>query len=134
MPRHPSACPATCANSPKTGADQSLNVGSAKAQSCHICTVVVHDQDGDSQHAAVGGDQGQVNAQRVVQGHDILLEEDLDELHQHGDDQNKHDGLQIAQLSRIQNEDLDSRMVRPTFTAPSSRRKRRISPAILGTA
>ena len=58
-------------------------------------------------NAAVGGDQGQIDAQRVVQRNDILLQEDLDELHQHCNDQDEHDGLQVAQVSRVQNEDLD---------------------------
>ena len=79
-----------------------------RAHSDHICAVVAHDQNGDGQNTAVGGgDQGQINAQRVIQCNDVLLEEDLDELHQHSDDQNEHDGLQVAQTSRVQNEDLD---------------------------
>ena len=86
---------AACAD----GTDQSLDVGVAETVCSHIGAVVAHDQNGHSQHAAVGGDQGQINAQRVIQCNDVLLEEDLDELHQHSDDQNEHDGLQVAQTS-----------------------------------
>ena len=88
------------------GTDQSLDVGRAEAQSLDVCAVVIDDQNGDSQNAAVGGDQGQVDAQRVVQRNDILLQEDLDELHQNCNDQNEHDGLQIAQTGGVQNKDL----------------------------
>ena len=94
---------AACAD----GTDQSLNVSNTEAHSSHICAVVAHDQNGDSQNTAVGGDQGQINAQRVIQCNHVLLEEDLDELHQNSNDQNEHDGLQVAQTSRVQNEDLD---------------------------
>ena len=94
---------AACAD----GTDQSLNVGSGKAKGSNVCAVVVHDQNGHGQHAAVGGDQGQVNAQRIVQCNNILLQEDLDELHQHCNDQDEHDGLQVAQVSGVQNEDLE---------------------------
>ena len=34
-----------------------------------------HDQNGDSQNTAVGGDQGQINAQRVIQCNHVLLED-----------------------------------------------------------
>ena len=94
---------AACAD----GTDQSLNVSNTEAHSSHICAVVAHDQNGDRQNTAVGGDQGQINAQRVIQCNHVLLEEDLDELHQNSNDQNEHDGLQVAQTSRVQNEDLD---------------------------
>ena len=47
------------------GTDQSLDVGSAEAQSLDVCAVVIDDQNGDSQNAAVGGDQGQVDAREL---------------------------------------------------------------------
>ena len=34
-------------------------------------------------------DRGQINAQRVIQCNHVLLEEDLDELHQNSNDQNE---------------------------------------------
>jgi len=58
-------------------------------------------------YGTVGGDQGQINAQRIVQSHDILLQEDLDELHEDCNDQNEHDGLQIAQTGGVQNMVVD---------------------------
>ena len=45
----------------KITSHQSLNVSNTEAHSSHICAVVAHDQNGDSQNTAVGGDQGQIN-------------------------------------------------------------------------
>ena len=46
--------------------DRYNSLGVYLPHSSHICAVVAHDQNGDSQNTAVGGDQGQVNAQRVI--------------------------------------------------------------------
>ena len=52
-----------------------------------------HDVDRNAQHGAVGGDQRQEDAQRLVQGRGNLLQHDLDRLHEGRDDQDEHDGL-----------------------------------------
>ena len=80
------------------GADKRLGVGQAEAVLGHDSGVVLHGQDGDAQHAAVGGDQGQVDAQALVQGRDVLFQRDLDELDEDGDDEDEDDGLQIAEV------------------------------------
>ena len=49
-------------------------------------------------NGAVGGDQRQIHAQSLVQRRHVLLHDDLNQLNQHGDDQNEHDGLQVAQI------------------------------------
>ena len=60
---------------------------------------IVDVQDGHAQDGAVGGDQGQIHTQRLVQRGDELLQHVLQQLHQDGDDQDEHDGLEIAQVA-----------------------------------
>ena len=60
-----------------------------------------------AQHSAVGGDQGQVHTQGLIEGGHGLLEEHLDELHQRGDDQNVGHGLHEGQAHGNQNELID---------------------------
>ena len=54
--------------------------------------------DGDAEHRAVGGDQRQEDAQRLVQRGNGLFQEHLHELHQGGDDQDEGDGLEVAEV------------------------------------
>ena len=50
------------------GADQSLGKGKAEAVLSDNGGVVLHSQNGDAQHTAVGGDQRQVDAQPPAAG------------------------------------------------------------------
>ncbi len=54
-------------------------------------------EQGDAQHGAVGGDQRQVDAQHAVQQRAALAHHHLGKLHHHRDDQDKGNGLEVAQ-------------------------------------
>ena len=71
------------------GADDGLNE----------VVAVVNVQNGHAQDGAVCGDQGQIYAQCLIQSRDKLLQEVLQKLYQDGDDQDEHDGLEIAQVA-----------------------------------
>ena len=88
------------------GADKRLGVGQAEAELGHNGGVVLHGQNGDAQHAAVGRDQRQVDAQGLIQRRDVLFQRDLDQLDQNGDDEDEDDRLQVTQIIGIQQEDL----------------------------
>ena len=59
-------------------------------------------EDGDTEHGAVGGDQGQEDAKGLIEGGRYLLQNNLDQLHQRGDDEDKGDGLQILQAEGVE--------------------------------
>ena len=60
----------------------------------HKAEGVLRVEQHDAEHGAVGGDQGQVDAERGVQRRDRLFKEHLDELHERGDDEDISDRLQ----------------------------------------
>ena len=64
-------------------------------------------QHGDAQHGAVGGGEGQVDAEGLIQRGNKLFEDHFHQLYQRGDDQNENDGLHIAQVVLIQQVGLD---------------------------
>ena len=61
----------------------------------------------DTQYGAVGGDEGQIDAEGFIQWRQELLEGHFHQLYQRGDDQDEYDGLHIAQLVLIQQIGLD---------------------------
>ena len=71
--------------------------------------VVLGADQGGSEDRAVGGDQRQIDAQRVVERLGEDLQEDLQDLHQPRDDQDEHDGAQIGYAVGDQQEVVDAR-------------------------
>ncbi len=57
-------------------------------------------QDRDAQHGAVGGDQGQEDAQRLIERRRELLEHDLDHLHEGRNHEDEDDRLHIDDVQR----------------------------------
>ena len=55
-------------------------------------------KDSYAEDGAVGGDEGQEDAERLVQCGRYLLQDDLHHLHEGGDDEDEGDGLQIDQV------------------------------------
>ena len=82
------------------GQQEAQTTGDAVDHGPDEVVVILHVQQGDAQHGAVGGDQGQVHAQGGVQGGDVLLQEHFHELHQTGDDQDEGHGLHELQVQR----------------------------------
>ena len=64
--------------------------------------VLLDDQNGYTQHGAVGGDERQEDAQGLIERRRDLLEDDFDHLHQGGNDQDEGDGLQILQSEGVE--------------------------------
>ena len=64
-------------------------------------------QDRDSQDGAVGGDQGQEDAQGLVQGRVGLLEKHLGELDQRGDDEDEDHRLEVPEIQGGPGQDVD---------------------------
>ena len=63
-------------------------------------------EDGHTEDAAVGGDQGKEHAQRLIERGRELLEHDLDHLHQGGNHEDEDDGLQILQVEGVEHPHL----------------------------
>ena len=68
---------------------------------------VLNVQQGHAEDGAVRRDEGQVDAQRLIQRGDGLLQEHLDELHKGGDDEDEHDGLHVHEFQRHEQELVD---------------------------
>lgn len=64
-------------------------------------------EHGQAEDCAVGGYQGQVDAQGLVEPGHGLLHDDLDGLHQAGDDQDEEDGAHPGQVQGDQHEAVD---------------------------
>ena len=66
-----------------------------------------HVQRGHAQHRAVGGDEGQIDTQRRVDGRHGLFQEHFHELNQRRNHQNEGDGLHVFQAQGHQNPGID---------------------------
>jgi hypothetical protein len=64
--------------------------------------LLLHVQKGDAQHGAVGGNQGQEDAQYPVQERTGLAHDHFGELHQGRDHQDETEGRQVFQPQRPQ--------------------------------
>ena len=82
------------------------SAGSAVDHAQQEVVALLHVDQHHAQNGAVGGDQGQVHAQRLVQRGDALLQEHLHHLHDGGDDQNEGDGLHVVQSQLHQQHSL----------------------------
>ena len=80
------------------GQQEAQTTGDAVDHGLDEVVVILGIQQSHAQHGAVGGDQGQVDAQRGVQGGDVLLQEHFHKLHQTGNDQNVGHGLHELQM------------------------------------
>ena len=59
-------------------------------------------EDGHTEDAAVGGDEGKEHAQRLIERGGELLEHNLDHLHQGGNHEDEDDGLQVLQVEGVE--------------------------------
>ncbi len=64
----------------------------------HQGVVFIEIQKGDPEDRAVGGDEGQVHTECLVQSRRGLEHDHLDKLHEDSDDQDKGDGAQIKHI------------------------------------
>ena len=70
--------------------------GSAVDHTGQKAIAVLHIQQHHTQNSAIGGDQGQEHAQRLIQCRYGFFQEHLHHLHDGGDHQNKHHGLHVS--------------------------------------
>ena len=63
-------------------------------------------EDGHTEDAAVGGDQGEEHTQRLIERGGEFLEHDLDHLHEGSDDEDEDDGLQVLQAEGVEHPHL----------------------------
>ena len=64
------------------------------------CELLGNHVDRNTQHRAVGRDQGQEDAQRLIQGRTDFLEHDLHHLHESRNHEDKGDRLQEGDIKR----------------------------------
>src|SRR5574337_52286 len=70
----------------------------AEQQGLHQVVAQPHVEQGNAQHRAVGGDEGQVNPQHLMQHRAGLLDHQFGELHDGCDHHDEGQGAQIAQV------------------------------------
>ena len=61
-------------------------------------------ENGYTKHSTVGSDEGQEDAQCLIEGGRHLLQDYLDHLHKSSNDQDEGDGLQILQAKGVEHE------------------------------
>ena len=64
--------------------------------------VLLDDKDGDTEDAAVGGDEGEEHAKCLIEGGHGLLEDNLNHLHQGCDDEDERDGLEVLKAKGVE--------------------------------
>ena len=64
--------------------------------------VLLDAEDGHTKHGAVGGDEGEEDAKRLIESRRHFLKHDFDQLYQRGNDQNESDGLQILEAEGVE--------------------------------
>ena len=69
--------------------------------------VLLHVCKGHAKNCTVGGDQRQIHAKCLVKRRHAFLQEHFHKLYQRCNDQNEHDGLQISQIQRLQDQLVD---------------------------
>ena len=75
----------------------------------HEIELLLDHEDRHPEHAAVGRDQREEDAERLVEGGRDLLENDLHHLHQRRDDEDEGDGLHIDHVQRLQDKALQEK-------------------------
>ena len=81
-----------------TGEEIGLDALGVVSALCH--------EDGNAEDGAVRGDEGQEDAEGLVEGRRHLLQNDLHHLHEGSDDEDEGDGLQVFEVVALQ-ETLD---------------------------
>ena len=65
---------------------------------------LLDDEDGDPEDAAVRRDEWQEDAEGLIERRRYLLQDDLDHLHESGDDEDEGDGLHIDHVEGLEDE------------------------------
>ena len=65
---------------------------------------LLDDEDGDPEDAAVRGDEREEDAEGLIECRRYLLQDDLDHLHEGGDDEDEGDGLHIDHVEGLEDE------------------------------
>ena len=68
--------------------------------------ILLDDEDGDTQHGTVRGDERQEDAQGLIECRRYFLQDDLHHLHQRSDDEDEGQRLQVLQAQRIEHKVL----------------------------